>query len=272
MVMSVPEALATVSKYAVETRSKLNTSSTQRRNAIYNSFGQERSITLTPNVPGLLYLPITTDLSSFIRWNFKLVIRPLAGVTVDPTFTKFKIAIDGLDVTDLFQSQWALPKTTGIYPNKTMGDFYDIIRVCDMLSDLDTDTILNGGMHVLQIETDAYLEVTLLEFVSYSFIARHGQSVNVYTQSDMEANASITGPIGGGGETRVATLKTLSKLSDLNEEQQTLETELENLSGSRANQFIQAATINTRLYEIANEKEQIEQLEELQNGREQIIE
>lgn len=277
MVMSVPKALAQVSKYSVETRSKLNISSTQRRNAIYNSFGQERSVTLTPNVPGLLYLPITTDVSSFIRWNFKLIVRPLAGVTVDPTFTKFNIILDGLDVTDLFGAQWDLPRTTGIYPNKTIGDFYDIIKICEMLSDLDTDKILNGGMHTLQIETDAYLEITLLEFVSYSFIARHGQSVNVYTQSEMEGDANIHGPVGGAPtlETKMAkapTFKTFANIEDLNAEQQELETELENLSGSRANQFIQAATINTRLYEIASEKEQIEKLEELQNGRKQIIE
>ena len=110
----MPQALAQVSQYAVDTRSKLNTTMTQRRNAIYNSFGQERSITLTPNVPGVLYLPITTDISNFIRWNFKLVIRPIAGVTVNPTFTKFNIIFDGLDVTNLFNAQWDLPKTINL--------------------------------------------------------------------------------------------------------------------------------------------------------------
>ena len=119
MVLTVPQALAQVSQYAVDTRSKLNTTTTQRRNAIYNSFGQERSITLTPNVPGVLYLPITTDISNFIRWNFKLVIRPIAGVTVDPVFTKFNITFDGLDVTSLLSAQWELPRTVGIYPNKS---------------------------------------------------------------------------------------------------------------------------------------------------------
>lgn len=272
MVLTVPQALAQVSQYAVDTRSKLNTTTTQRRNAIYNSFGQERSVTLTPNVPGLLYLPITTDISNFIRWNFKLVIRPLAGVTVNPTFTKFNITFDGLDVTSLFESQWTLPRTVGIYPNKSMGDFYDIIKICDMLSDLDRDTMLNGGMHMLQIETDAYIEVTLLEFVSYSFISRHGQTVNDYPRSDMPGPAE-PGPVGGAeDEVRAPTFKTMALKSDLYLEQQSLEQQLDNLSGSRASQFIEAATINTRLAEIETEKQQIEQLEELQNGRKQIIE
>ena len=275
MVLTVPQALAQVSQYAVDTRSKLNTTTTQRRNAIYNSFGQERSITLTANVPGLLYLPVTTDISNFIRWNFKLVIRPLAGVTVNPTFTKFNITFDGLDVTSLFESQWSLPRTVGIYPNKSMGDFYDIIKICEMLSDLDRDTMLNGGMHVLQIETDASIEVTLLEFVSYSFISRHGQTVNDYPRSDMPGPAD-PGPIGGGGdvyeEPIEPTFRTMALKSDLDLEQQTLEQQLDTLSGSRASQFIEAATINTRLAEIETEKQQIEQLEELQNGGKQIIE
>lgn len=274
MVLTVPQALAKVSQYAVDTRSKLNTTTTQRRNAIYNSFGQERSITLTPNVPGVLYLPITTDISNFIRWNFKLVIRPIVGATVNPTFTKFNITFDGLDVTSLFSAQWDLPETTGIYPNKSMGDFYDIIKICDMLSDLDRDTMLNGGMHTLQIECDSSIDVILLEFVSYSFISRHGQSVNDYVRSEMPGPAD-PGPIGGGGqyeESRIPTFKTMALKSDLYSEQQSLEQQLDNLSGSRASQFIEAATINTRLAEIETEKQQIEQMEELQNGGKQIIE
>ena len=273
MVLTMPQALAQVSQYAVDTRSKLNTTTTQRRNAIYNSFGQERSITLTPNVPGVLYLPITTDISNFIRWNFKLVIRPIAGVTVNPTFTKFNIIFDGLDVTTLFNAQWDLPKTTGIYPNKSMGDFYDIIKICNMLSDLDRDTMLNGGMHTFQIECDSFIDVTLLEFVSYSFISRHGQSVNDYTRSEMPGPAN-PGPVGGGGQLkdfRTPTFKTMTLKSDLYSEKQSLEQQLDNLSGSRASQFIEAATINTRLAEIETEKQQIEQMEELQNGGKQII-
>ena len=274
MVLTVPQALAQVSQYAVDTRSKLNTTTTQRRNAIYNSFGQERSITLTPNVPGVLYLPITTDISNFIRWNFKLVIRPIAGATIDPTFTKFNITFDGIDITNLFLAQWELPKTTGIYPNKSMGDFYDIIKICDMLSDLDRDSILTGGMHTFQIECDSAINVTLLEFISYSFISRHGHSVNDYIRSEMPGPVNL-GPIGGGGqyeESRTPTFKTMALKSDLYSEQQSLEQQLDSLSGSRASQFIEAATINTRLAEIETEKRQIEQMEELQNGGKQIIE
>ena len=71
---------------------------------------------------------------------------------------------------------------------------------------------------------------------------------------------------------RVPTFKTMPVKSELYSEQQSLEQQLDNLSGSRASQFIEAATINTRLAEIETEKQQIEQMEELQNGGKQIIE
>lgn len=260
------DALYQISEYESATRKKLNTTTRQRRNAIYNSFGQERSVDVLPNKDGMIYMPITTDLSSFIRWNFKLVIRPISGTTV-PNITKFNLIFDGFDCTDLFVSQHTLPTGEGIFPNKSMGDFYDIIKVCEMLSDIDRDKMLNGGLHTLQIQCDQSVNVTLLEFVSYSFIARHGKSANDYNRMDHDGAVDVPGNIGGGGDgPRKPTLATFGDKADLLLERSQLIRGLATVQGSRANQFIESAVSATRINEIDRELAKIDKMEDLQNG------
>lgn len=272
MVTTYAQALQSVSNHSIDTRKKLNNATTQRRNSIYNSFGQERKVNVTPTRPGTLYLPITSDLSTFIRWNFKLVINPLASVTTEPKITDLKLILDGMDVSFLFYSQFPMPTTSGIYPNNSMGDFYDIINICEMLSDLDRDVILSSGMHSLRIECDASIEVTLLEFVSYSFIARHGQPVNEYSKME-QAGPVIPGDVGPFyDEVSAPRLASFTSKEDLLMEQDQLEQEYQavlnspDINGSRAQQVIQSAQIVTRLNEIELELAKVSKMEELENG------
>lgn len=264
MVLTVPQALAQISRYSVDTRDKLNRTTTQGRNAIYNSFGQERRVIVEPNRPGTLYLPITTDLSSFISWSFKLVIRPTIGGSVG-NISHFKMILDNIDCTDLFAANLGLPDKEGLFPNSTTGDIYDIINICDRLVSTQRDKILSSGMHTLVIECDQLVEVTMLEFLSYSFLTRGGKPVTEYRLQPLTPGYQPT-------EYQSPTLLSLNSLRDLETEQLNLEQSLNDVTGSRASQFIQAATINTRLAEIETEKKQLEQMEELQNGRKQIIE
>ena len=260
MVLTVPQALSQISKYSINTRDKLNRTTTQSRNAIYNSFGQERRVVVEPNRPGTLYLPITTDLSSFISWSFKLVIRPTVGGSVG-TINHFKMILDNIDCTDLFATNLGLPDKEGLFPNSTTGDIYDIINICDRLVSVQRDKILSSGMHTLVIECDQLVEVTMLEFLSYSFLTRGGKPITEYRLQ----------PVTPGSQPDTTNyqqprLLVLNSVSDLETEQANLEQSLNNVSGSKASQFIQTATINTRLAEIETEKQQIEQMEELQHG------
>lgn len=255
------QALYLVSKHSTETRRKLNNTTTQRRNSIYNSFGQERSVVVEPNKAGTIYIPITTDISSFINWTFKLVIRPMVGGTVEP-ITNFKLIIDDIDCTSIFEGQHTLPTGEGIFPNKTTGDVYDIINVCEMLVENQRNKILDSGIHTLKIECDRLVQVTLLEFLSYSFITRGGQPVSEYFKTpvnemgDMEEPEDVSQP----------RLMTFSNKDELLLERSQLELGLATVKGSRANQFIESAISATRINEIDKELNKIEKLEDLQNG------
>lgn len=83
---------------------------------------------------------------------------------VNTTSTDFRFVIDGVDITDylIAQHDGAWIDGEGVYPTNRLDrriDFYDILEVCDVLTDLgeieDRDKILASKFKKVQIYSDA---------------------------------------------------------------------------------------------------------------------
>lgn len=102
--------------------------------------------------------------------------------TVDTTSTDWHFSIDGVDITDYLIAQhdgdWI--EGMGVYPNRSLVErvenFYDILEVCDVLTDLDEiedrDKILASKFKKCELSSDAPFAVDAYLYVKYSNLNR----------------------------------------------------------------------------------------------------
>lgn len=76
MAITTSEAIGSIAKYSTDTRDKLNTTIKQRRYGTHNNYGLERTTVGGASRVARFYVPITPDMVSFTRWEFKIVIEP----------------------------------------------------------------------------------------------------------------------------------------------------------------------------------------------------
>lgn len=99
------------------------------------------------------------------------------GIThIDTTSTNWRVAIDGEDITAYLIAQhdgeWI--NGEGVYPSEELGqpkDFYDILEVCDVLTDLGRiamrDKILESKFKRVDIYSDAPFGVDAYLYLKY---------------------------------------------------------------------------------------------------------
>lgn len=120
-----------------------------------------------------------------------------AGVSLTPSsFKNFRISIDGIDLTALFESQFPLPSENGVYPDETIAHRYDIIEACSHLSEIDRNQILSAGYHEIQCNADGIFNLKFVNFIKYSFINRDGNTTDTEdTMLKMRKYSSVRPPV-----------------------------------------------------------------------------
>lgn len=95
---------------------------------------------------------------------------------VDTTSTSWQVRIDGIDITEylIAQHDGAWISGEGIYPTNrldTLEDFYDILEVCDVLTDegriAERDQILASTFKKVEIISDAPFGVDAYLYLKY---------------------------------------------------------------------------------------------------------
>lgn len=101
----------------------------------------------------------------------------VAGIQmVQPDYTEMRIFIDNIDFTDLLAKQFPLPKGAGIFPDDTLSNRYDIVEACELLSEEQRNKILRAGFHRVELRANGVYSASMIEFIKYSSINRHGNT------------------------------------------------------------------------------------------------
>lgn len=102
--------------------------------------------------------------------------------TIGTTSSNWRVVIDGIDITALLIAQhdgeWIHGQ--GVYPNTALEadieNFYDILEVCDVLTDLgmeeERDKILRSRFKEVQIRSDAPFSVDAYLYLKYDHTNR----------------------------------------------------------------------------------------------------
>ena len=100
---------------------------------------------------------------------------------VHTTSTMWRVRIDGVDITPylIAQHDGAWIEGEGVYPNNQLDDvedFYDILEVCDVLTDLglesDREKILASKFKKVEIVSDAPFGVDAYLYIKYGHLNR----------------------------------------------------------------------------------------------------
>lgn len=105
-----------------------------------------------------------------------------AGVTLHPSaFTTMSVTLDGIDLTPMFKAQqggqW-ITSASGMYPDTTLGNRYNIFQALDTLGQEKASPLLEQGYHLLEFKADGLFSLKVREFKKYSFTNRHGGGID----------------------------------------------------------------------------------------------
>lgn len=169
------EAIGEIANYSGETRIKLNSPNTQRRNSIYASYNNEYNIDGNGDNPAVFYVPISTDIDRIVRFEFKIFMHKIMPNFDNPTYGNINISIDGIDITALLNYQNALPSggAISVYPSKDLSINYDLVKLGSALVDEQRNVILGSGFHEFIISSDgSFSGKVYFPFIVYSTVNR----------------------------------------------------------------------------------------------------
>ena len=101
--------------------------------------------------------------------------------TIGTTSTNWALVVGGVDITTYLRAQHsgAWINGEGVFPNPYLGhpeDFYDILEVCDVLTDLnlitERDAILSSAFKKVELYSDAPFGVDFYLYLKYSHLNR----------------------------------------------------------------------------------------------------
>jgi len=101
------------------------------------------------------------------------------GISASPSdVSDLKIAIDGIDISDKLAEQYDLPDNNGMFPDSTVANRYDLLKVCNDMADATRSKVLSAGYHKLTIASGGIIEGTLFNFIKYGSINRQGDTTD----------------------------------------------------------------------------------------------
>ena len=102
---------------------------------------------------------------------------------INTTSTNWSVLIDGIDISDYLKVQhdgdWLGSRGEGVYPTSRLDsihDFYDILEVCDTMTDegriTDRNKILSPSFKTIEVASDAPFGVDAYLYLKYSNLNR----------------------------------------------------------------------------------------------------
>lgn len=151
----------------------------QRRNHVVDFYGYEFTRNGNQSNPAVIGISVSQDLVYYERFEFKLIIQPIPVATeewitlVPSNPSNMKVMIEGVDLTPYFKAQydghWI--NGNGTFPNSGTAN-YDVLEACGFLSAEDREKVLGAGYKKVIITADGPFQVTLVNYMKYSHVAR----------------------------------------------------------------------------------------------------
>ncbi|WP_305084698.1 hypothetical protein [uncultured Dubosiella sp.] len=177
--MKIQKAIDILSYNVSNVRKVQRRDTLQRRYHTVDFYGYEFTRNGNQSNPAVVGISISQDLVYYERFEFKLIVQPIPvatedGITLVPSNpANMKVTIEGVDLTPYFKAQydghWI--NGNGTYPNAGTAN-YDVLQACGLLSEEERQKVLSAGYKKVVITADGPFQVTLVNYLKYSHVAR----------------------------------------------------------------------------------------------------
>ena len=164
--MQIQKAIDILSYNVSNVRKVQRRDTLQRRYHTVDFYGYEFTRNGNQSNPAVVGISISQDLVYYERFEFKLIVQPIPvatedGITLVPSNpANMKVTIEGVDLTPYFKA-----------PNAGTAN-YDVLQACGLLSEEERQKVLSAGYKKVVITADGPFQVTLVNYLKYSHVAR----------------------------------------------------------------------------------------------------